>query len=151
MKEEISNLFHLKTRKQEKPAVWQHRFVCLAYQEQDRVPTTDVEKEELYLAGLGEKTVEFESLQLTKEQFKAVIYKAFPPLEISGGFQFLKCVPNTRKLELLSVIVHSSVSHLKLCVGYARTYIRPVQRDLDLTPVVDTVEGVSNRIMCCRW
>ncbi len=85
------------------------------------MPTTDAEKEELYQAGLGENMVEFESLQLTKEQFKGVIYKAFPPLQSSGGFQFLKCLPNTRNLEVISVTVHSSVSHLKQRVGNART------------------------------
>ena len=43
--------------------------------------------------------------------------------------------PNSRHLETLSMAVHTSPALLKQRVGNAKTYIRPVQRDLDLTPV----------------
>lgn len=45
---------------------------------QDRVPTTDVDKEELFRAGLGEREIEFESLDMTQEEFKELIVASFP-------------------------------------------------------------------------
>ena len=45
---------------------------CLAYKDQSRQLTTDADKEELYQAGLGEKEIEFECLdlgQLESESF----------------------------------------------------------------------------------
>ena len=60
---------------------WKHRFVCLAYCDQYKVPTTDVEKDDLLRAGLGEKEVEFESLELDADEFKSVLYDVYPQLE----------------------------------------------------------------------
>lgn len=50
---------------------------------------------------------------------------------------------NSRNLEVLSMAVHTSPSILKQRVGSARTYIRPVQRDLDLTPLDDKTDVVK--------
>jgi len=46
-------------------------------------------------------------------------------------------MPNSRQMEVLSMAVHTSPALLKQRVGKSRTYICPVQRDLDLTPDVD--------------
>jgi hypothetical protein len=40
-------------------------------------------------------------------------------------------IPNTQKLELLSLATQSSPMMLKQRVGTARTYIRPLQKDLN--------------------
>ena len=134
-KDEVSALFnHKKKRKVEKVA-WRHRFVCLATRDQEKIPTTDCEKEILYQAGLGEKEVSFKSLELDTDEFKEVLLNTFPTLKHGGGFQLLKCIPNSRKLEVLSMAVHKSPSMLKQRVGNARTYIRPIQKDLELTPI----------------
>ena len=47
---ELSHLF----KKKAEPA-WRHKLCCLAYHDQERIPATDVEKEELYQVGLGER------------------------------------------------------------------------------------------------
>ena len=52
-----------------------NNFFCLGYEGQDRVPMTDADKEELLQAGLKEREVEFESLERTPEEFKALILK----------------------------------------------------------------------------
>lgn len=52
-------------------------------------------------------------------------------------------MPNTRNLEPLSVTVMSSPAMLKARVGTARTYIKPVQQSLELSPVLDLPSGVS--------
>ena len=64
-------------------------------------------------------------------------YQTFPKLKCGGGCQFLKCCVNTRNFEILSATTLSSPEILKSRVGSARTYIRPLQVDLDLTPVIE--------------
>ena len=135
------------TRNQKRPkadkVAWRHRFVCLGYREQDRIPTTDFDKDELFQAGLGEKEISFPSLEIDATSFKELILSTFPKLRDGGGFQLLKCLPNSRRLEVLSVAVHTAPGLLKQRVGSSRTYICPIQKDLDLSPVED-VNAVSN-------
>ena len=40
-------------------------------------------------------------------------------------------------------MVYSSPQSLRMRVGNARTYVRPIQRDLDLTPIEHIPGGVS--------
>lgn len=137
---ELRGLFKGGTRK----VAWKHTFVCLAMRNQEKVPTCDAEKDELFEAGLWEKEVCFNSLELDAEGFREVILENFPKLREGGGYQLCKCLPNSRRLEPLSVLAHSSPLMLKQRVGTARTYIRPLQRDLDLLPDTESVrEEVS--------
>lgn len=115
--------------------VWKHKFFCLAYVGQNQLPTTEKDKNELFEAGLGEKEIEFEQLDLSPEEFRKIIIDNFPQLEDAGGYQFCKCIPNSRKFEPLSSRVMSSPLLLRQRVGTARTYIVPLQKDLDLTPL----------------
>ena len=82
-------------------------------------------------------------MQLDADEFRDLLYEAYPKLKHGGGFQFFKCAPNSRRLEPLSSATLSSPSMLKSRVGNARTYIRPLQRDLDMSVVADLPEGVS--------
>lgn len=116
--------------------VWKHS--CLAQRNQTSVPTSDSEKDDLFEAGLWEKEVHFGSLDLDAEGFKEVIINHFPKLKDGGGYQFCRCLQNSRRLEPLSVLAHSSPSLLKQRVGNARTYIRPLQKDLDLSPMTES-------------
>ena len=104
-------------------------------------------KDELFVAGLGGKELEFENLEASEEEFQETIFEGFPQLRDGGGHQFLRCIPNSRLLEPLSGFVMSSPSVLKQRVGTARTYIRPLQRDLDTTPVRSMSHSVSNTIV----
>ena len=122
------NLFAKKRK-----CAWKHKFMCLGYCGQARLPCSETERNDLFEAGLGEKEIEFESLSCSPNAFQDIIFTAFPQLRDAGGYQFLKCVPNSRNLEVLSSLVLSSPLMLKQRVGAARTYIRPLQRDLDLT------------------
>ena len=140
MKNEVLMLFNKKPTVEKKRVVWRHKFVCLAHRDQDRIPTTDAEKEELYLAGLWEKEIEFESLDIPLSEFCEKLFKSFPRLRDGGGFQLLKGLPS---MEVLSMAVHTSPNLLKQRVGVSRTYVRPVQRDLNLTPIDDVTEAVK--------
>ena len=118
--------------------------MCLARKGQSRIPLTEAEKDTLFSAGLGEKELEFPILDATADEFWEILYEAFPRLKHGGGYQFLKCIPNSRQLEPLSVMVMSSPSLLKQRVGAARTYIRPLQQNLDTTSNLSTAEDVSS-------
>lgn len=113
---------------------------CLAYRDQERIPTSEYDKEELFQADLGEKEVEFPTLDMSDEQFKEVLLSYFPRLRQGGGYQLLKGLPNSRKLEVLPSVVYTSPAALKQQVGTSRTYMRPIQRDLDLEPNQDTTD-----------
>ena len=140
MKSEMHKLFP--QCKKRKTCVWKHRFVCLAYRDQEKIPTTDGEKDDLLQAGLGEKAVEFSSLDCSAEEFREILYDCFPKLRDGGGYQLCRCLSNSRKLEPLTALVCSSPAVLKDRVGNARTYIRPLQRDLDMDSVYDITSMV---------
>ena len=93
--------------------------MCLVYCGQSRLPTSETDRNDLFEAGLGEKEIEFDDLNCSSSQFREEIYTAFPPLREAGGYQFLKCVPNTRNLEALSSLVLTSPLLLKQRVGAA--------------------------------
>lgn len=145
-KMEVSSLFRgppkKKLKADSKKAVWRHKFVCVAYRDQERIPTTDWEKDELFQAGLGEKEISFTTLDMNATEFKGLLLESFPRLKDGGGYQLMKGLPNSRNLEVLSMAVHTSPNLLKQRVGNSRTYIRPIQKDLDLTPVEDSVDAV---------
>ena len=153
-KEELSSLFNKKSRVANQSKVgesskclWKHKFVCLAYHDQSRIPTNDVDKDDLLRAGLGEKEIEFNNMELNADGFRELLYQFYPSLKNGGGFQFFKCAPNTRNLQLLSSTTLSSPAMLKTRVGNARTYIRPLQKDLDMSAVLDLPGGVSYMYM----
>lgn len=79
--------------------------------------------------------------------FREVLHEAYPKLREGGGFQLCRCIPNSWELEPLSRHVLSSPRSLKERVGQARTYIVPLQRDLDVTPSVDIPEEVRDEII----
>lgn len=150
VKEEVSSLFghsrlgHSRQSTSKTKCEWKHKFICLASHEQVRIPTTDWEKDALLEAGLGEKEIEFNDLNISADEFRDLLYEHFPRLKDGGGFKFYKCIANSRVLEVLSATTMSSPDALRARVGKARTYIRPLQRDLDMTAVVTIPGGVSN-------
>ena len=82
--------------------VWGYWFFCLAYRDQSHQPTTDADKE-VYQAGLGEKEIEFDSLDLSQLEFRELLYTSFFPAE---GFQLLRGLPNSRVMELFGSCSH---------------------------------------------
>lgn len=108
-----------------------------------RIPTTEAEKDRLFKAGLGEKTIEFDDMDSEAEDIRETLFNSFPKLRDAGGFVLCKCLSNSRNLVPLSQFTWSSLKLLKEKVGSARTYIRPLQRDLDLSPEVEAPVGTG--------
>ncbi len=146
-KQEVTKLFDYATPAKRKKKVkasteWIHKFSCLAYRGQIRIPTTDVEKDDLLQAGLGEKEISFHHMNASAEEFRDIICEKFPQLKKAGGFQLCKCKPNSRELEILSTFAHDCPGNLKQRVGNAKTYICPLQKDMDLSIVFNLPDGV---------
>ncbi len=139
IKSELANSFPCKKAKK---SAWKHRFVCLSRWDQQKIPTTDIEKDDLLEAGLGKKFIEFSSVDMNGEQFRDLLFSEYPKLRQGGGFQMCRCLPNSRQLEVLTSVAYSSPSILKERVGNARMYIRPLQKDLDMDSVYGLLEGV---------
>lgn len=87
-REEVSGL--LTKKKRHVKSAWHHKFVCLAYKDQNKIPTSDAEKEDLYQAGLGERKISFDRLDISPNEFRDLLYHNFPRLKEGGGFQLLK-------------------------------------------------------------
>lgn len=143
--DEMSTLFHRKKSKttSTKRNTWTHRFVCLSCCDQTAIPTTAAEKDSLISAGLGEKKVVIEDADCNAEKFREILMTTFPKLTEAGGYQFCKCKANSRELEPLSSTALRSPRVLQSLGGNSRTYIRPVQKDLDLSKI-DSQDDVSS-------
>lgn len=77
------------------------------------------------------------------EAFHGLLLDTFPKLRDAGGFELLRCKPNTRELEVIAPRISSNPRLLKRSVANSRIYIRPIQRDLSLAGVDDTEEEVD--------
>lgn len=142
VREEQSNLFNWQRKKRAaSKSLWAHKFVCLSSLAADRVPTSQVGKLLLEEAGLGEKTVTVEDIDSGPEAFRQVLLTAYPKLECGGGFELLRCKPQSRDLVLLSPRLSFNPRWLKRRVGNGKVYIRPIQRDLCLEEEAGEEEG----------
>ena len=143
---------------------WTVKLVCLSNMDATKVPCSAAERELLVQAGLGEKKVSVPDVTCSAEQFKNILVKTFPKLEGCGGFELLKCTPNTKELSSISFQVSQSPAMLKSVVGSGRLFIRPLQQNLQLdTETISTLEASSYTVkvkiiilsvllcLCFKW
>ena len=97
------------------------------------MPVRVAQKEELISAGLGEKKIMIPDVSCSCKEFQNTLINEFPKLEDAGGFELLRCIPNSKTLEKMSPSVSTSPKMLKGVIGSGRIYIRPLQRDLCLS------------------
>ena len=143
---EQSGLFNWKKKKVSSEAIsWTHKFVCLSSTSAERVPTSQLERLVLEEAGLGEKTVTVPDITCSPEEFHLLLLTTYPKLDSGGGFELLRCKPQSRDLLLIGPRISNSPRLLKRQVGNGKVYMRPIQRDLSLEEVTsDEVEGVGS-------
>ena len=113
------------------PAQWAHNFFCLADSNAVTVPTGKVAKKKLSDAGLGEKRLQV-SVNASAIDLHRAITTAFPKLEDCGGYTLLKCIPNSRNLQVLEPYTSHTPKSLRDVVGQSRIYIRPLQKSISL-------------------
>ncbi|XP_070547220.1 uncharacterized protein [Ptychodera flava] len=122
---------------------WPHIWVALAIVGQDWVPTIK-ERRELMKAGLGEKKLQM-PVNLNGLEVIEYLNDAYPKLENAGGVEICRTSRGSRKLEAITCPAAGYTQHyLSLEAGQAKLYIRPIQRGLDLTPVVDIDEVIDS-------
>lgn len=110
--------------------------VCLAGTTECRVPSTVAAREILLEAGLGEKRVIVPDIDCDAKEFVRIIVDHYPKLDGCGGFELLRCISNSRNLEVISPQIASSPKLLKAIVGSSKVYIRPIQKELDLESTI---------------
>ena len=137
--------YGLSTRRGTISKPWSVKMYCLSDTNAVKVPCTPSTREVLIEAGLGPKTFSV-PLSATGEEFRGIILSAFPKLKNGGGFDLLRCIANSKDLEVISSSVAQSAKLLKAAVGNGRVYIRPIQKNLDLSIDKDVVPqcDVSN-------
>ena len=114
---------------------WTHCFTCLANCNQLKVPTAGWEREMLLDAGLAEKKIFFPIIDCCADEYRKTLCDAFPKILESGGFELMRCCPNSRNLECCAPSALQSPRATQERVGRSKVYIRPIQKDLDVTPI----------------
>lgn len=145
---------HDGSSKRRKLITWTQKFLCLACTDSVRVPHA-VHKCLLEVAGLGERKIVIPDIDYCLTEFNEEIIKAFPKLAGAGGFEFLRCVPNTRDLELIEYDESTTPRLLKQKIGNGKLYIRPIQKDLSMESEVskEAPEKVCGGVLLItlRW
>ncbi len=126
-----------KKYKKVKLSLWEHEFICLASCGQ-LTPPSSMEKIDLIRAGLGPKKIPFLDFGEPFE-FHDEITSAFPKLRNAGGYELLRTQQhNNRELFVISPPSGGyTAEYLRRIVGQAKVFVRPIQKDLSLDPLVD--------------
>ena len=128
------------------------KFFCLASTTQRDVPNND-EKQQLLVAGLGEKKVTLQA-DSTSSDVVAALKETYPKLTDGGGYEFMYAKASSRQLSVIDKGENGyTIEFLKQFVGQGRVYIRPIQCDLDLKAMVkakdqgEIIEEICNHCM----
>ena len=90
-------------------------------------------------------------LECSAQTFHDIIVGCYPKLQEAGGFELLRCRPNSRDLMTISQSISSVPRLLKRWVGNGKVYVRPLQRELSLEAIEsEEVEGVSD-VACMHF
>ena len=125
--------------KKKKLKTWTHTFVCLASTSCKWIPDTN-DRTMLKLAGLGEKKFSVFAYD-TSCELQDELIREYPKLGGAGGYELLRASENgSRELVLIEMPRDGySVEYLQAIVKSAKIYIRPLQRNLDTSPIVKEV------------
>ncbi|CAB4028644.1 E3 ubiquitin- ligase pub2, partial [Paramuricea clavata] len=137
---------------------WTHDFVLLSSTTAGRTPTPQI-MQQLQSAGLGRKEIVFKDKQGGFDHLRETLEKEFPKLETQkGAFELLRADRGGYSRPLLSIPMSNlgyTIKHLKEAVsGSAAIYVRPIQSDLDMTPISSAGsqdgETVYTQCVCCQ-
>jgi hypothetical protein len=148
---EVSSLFWAKYTNKGKDkktnTSWKRKFFCFAHYKQHAIPKKDIEKDVLQQAGLGDAEIFFEDIHISSDEFREIIYSSFPLLTSGGRYLSYRCTNrHSGLLELLSPFTLLSPSALNTKIGGLKTFIKPLQNDLDTNPINELSEGVHTCI-----
>jgi len=79
------------------------------------------------------------------QEFQGIVISAFPKLDGCGGLDLLRCIPNTKELEMISLAVSQSPKLLKSVLSCGKVFIWPIQQNLDL----DLDKKLTSSVVVC--
>ena len=127
---------------------WTHEFFCLANTKCSTVPSRAL-KFQLQLAALGRKKIVF-GWKDNPFQVKAKLEEVFPKLVNGGGFELLRSGVPVQSLVVISPPAAGySVPFLRDVsgLGQAIAYVRPLQRDLEMSIEVSASDQVTCTVL----
>ena len=77
---------------------------------------------------------------------------SIPTTEGCWGYELMKCIPNSNQLECLPSPAFLSPHATQEYVGRSKVYIRPIQKDLNLTPTavaINTDDALASVCQLC--
>ena len=127
---------------------WTHEFCCLPFTDQRKSPSSS-QMEKLTKAGLGKTKIVFPDKHAKHPEVCQMLEETFPQLKEVGGFTLYRAKSGgqTRDLYQLTCSWFNIKDIKKDVPGSACIYIKPVQKDLDLT----RKPMVFNYIICDRF
>ena len=66
------------------------------------------------------------------DEFQDILKMEYPQLEFCGGFDLLRCKPNSRELEVIPSMVTYPLPCIQQHVSNGHIYISPLQNDIKL-------------------
>ena len=102
---------------------WTHKFLCLPSCSTNTAPRKGRERQLLISAGLWEKLVKFPNMDCHPEEYRDHLLETFPKLKDAGGFELMRCIPNSKQLECLPPLALHSLRNTQECVGKSKAYI----------------------------
>ena len=125
---------------------WKHIFVCLSDPDDNTLPDANT-RSQLLLAGLGERELCM-SWYGDSDEVYDVIMKTYSNLSEGGGYELLRQVCGCT-MEIIPLPPEGyTVQYLKSTVQNAKIYIRPIQRQLDLSVLECDVSYVACLLVC---
>lgn len=119
-------------------------YVCLPLQVHQFFPPDTADRVRLVQAGLGEKKISC-SLEATAEELHRALLEAYPRLRSGGSYEFLKIDERSRKS--FSVVPPPAGGYtphyLKAIFLQAKIFVRPLQKTLDVSPLVEEVSCIA--------
>ena len=83
-------------------------------------------------AGLGKKKVNIQDISCSPQEFRDIVVAAFPKLNGCGGFDLLRCIPNTKNLKAIFIGSFTVPQAPEKCGRWWESSHCPIQQDLDL-------------------
>ena len=121
---------------------WTHEICVLGMCDEDPSPNRD-RMEVLLAAGLGKAKLVFPSKKAYHNEVQLFLEEKFPKLKAAGGFEILRASGGGGGQRPLTLVPPSregyTVPHLKERMGQAMAFVRPLQVDLDESPIAHQV------------
>jgi hypothetical protein len=107
---------------------------------------------DLELAGLGERTIDFQDYEsIDSSAFRKILQTEYPKLADGGGYELMRLPPNSRTLEIIQPPTEGYTPlFLSRVMGTSRTFIRPISRSLNMAKTTDIVTGPSEKCYQCE-